>query len=300
MAASYLRKYGTGTGADIYINIPKAGSANHAVSADWTPAAGDVKVSKDGAAAANIGTLPTAIAMGNSTIWKFVFTDAELQAAFVSVTVSDSATKAVDDTGFSIETYGNASAQHAFDLDTASTAQTGDAYARLGAPAGASVSADVAAVKVDTAATLVDTNELQTDWADGGRLDLILDAIEAFLNDEIAQILVDTGTTLDDFVDDLENRLTAALATQLAAHSLGVGRGVVDASSTTTEVIFKTVNGAAASGTNDFYNGRHIVFTSGALMLQATSITDYVGATKTATVPALTGAPAEDVTFVIV
>jgi hypothetical protein len=37
------------------------------------------------------------------------------------------------------------------------TAQTGDAFARLGAPAGASVSADVAAVKVDTAAILVDT-----------------------------------------------------------------------------------------------------------------------------------------------
>jgi hypothetical protein len=38
-----------------------------------------------------------------------------------------------------------------------STAQTGDAFARLGAPAGASVSADVAAVKVDTAAILADT-----------------------------------------------------------------------------------------------------------------------------------------------
>lgn len=38
-----------------------------------------------------------------------------------------------------------------------STAQTGDAFARLGAPAGASVSADVAAVKSDTAAILVDT-----------------------------------------------------------------------------------------------------------------------------------------------
>lgn len=37
------------------------------------------------------------------------------------------------------------------------TTQTGDAYARLGAPAGASVSADVAAIKVDTAAILVDT-----------------------------------------------------------------------------------------------------------------------------------------------
>jgi hypothetical protein len=37
------------------------------------------------------------------------------------------------------------------------TAQTGDAYARLGAPAGASIAADIAAVKVDTAATLADT-----------------------------------------------------------------------------------------------------------------------------------------------
>lgn len=54
--------------------------------------------------------------------------------------------------------------------------QTGDSFARLGAPAGASVSADVAAVKAETASIVGDTNELQTDWADGGRLDLILDA----------------------------------------------------------------------------------------------------------------------------
>ena len=40
---------------------------------------------------------------------------------------------------------------------TIGTAQTGDSYARLGAPAGASVSADIAAMKVDTAAILVDT-----------------------------------------------------------------------------------------------------------------------------------------------
>jgi hypothetical protein len=129
MAASYSRKYATGSGADVYINIPKAGSANHAVSADWTPAAGDVKVSVDGGAAANIGTLPTAIAMGNSAIWKFVFTNSELTGKFVSVTVADSATKAVDDTGFSIETYGHASAAHPFDLGAASSAQTGDTYA---------------------------------------------------------------------------------------------------------------------------------------------------------------------------
>jgi hypothetical protein len=38
--------------------------------------------------------------------------------------------------------------------------QTGDNFTRLGAPAGASVSADVAAVKSDTAAVLVDTAEI--------------------------------------------------------------------------------------------------------------------------------------------
>lgn len=40
---------------------------------------------------------------------------------------------------------------------SAAAAMTGDAYARLGAPAGASVSADVAAVKTDTAAIVDDT-----------------------------------------------------------------------------------------------------------------------------------------------
>lgn len=42
------------------------------------------------------------------------------------------------------------------------TKQTGDAFARLGAPAGASVSADVAAVKSQTAAIETDTQDIQT------------------------------------------------------------------------------------------------------------------------------------------
>ena len=43
---------------------------------------------------------------------------------------------------------------------TGNTVQTGDSFARLGAPAGASVSADVAAVKVDTAAVKTKTDYL--------------------------------------------------------------------------------------------------------------------------------------------
>lgn len=56
---------------------------------------------------------------------------------------------------------------------------TGDAFARLGAPVGASISADVAAVKAETATIVADTNELQTDLTNGGRLDLLVDAIKA-------------------------------------------------------------------------------------------------------------------------
>lgn len=95
-------------------------------------------------------------------------------------------------------------------------------------------------------------------------------------------------------------RLTEALATQLVAHSLGVGRGVADAGSSTTSLVFKTVNGVAADATDDHYNGRHVVFTSGVLFLQAVSITDYDGASTTATISTATDIPAEDVTFIIV
>lgn len=59
------------------------------------------------------------------------------------------------------------------DYDTAT--QVNQILTRLGTPA-VSVSADIAAVKADTGATLIDTNELQTDLHDAGRLDLILDA----------------------------------------------------------------------------------------------------------------------------
>lgn len=86
-----------------------------------------------------------------------------------------------------------------------STAQTGDNFARLGAPAGASVSADILAVKTDTAATLVDTNELQTDWTNGGRLDLLIDAILADTNE--LQVDWVNGGRLDLLVDAIISEL---------------------------------------------------------------------------------------------
>lgn len=51
--------------------------------------------------------------------------------------------------------------------------------------------------------------------------------------------------------------------------------------------------------TNDHFNGRLITFVTGALKWQQTAITDYVGATQTFTVSALTEAPADNDFFVI-
>ena len=64
---------------------------------------------------------------------------------------------------------------------TGHTPQTGDAYVRLGAPAGASVSADVAAVKAETASIQSDTNDIQTRLPAalvGGRMDSNMSAID--------------------------------------------------------------------------------------------------------------------------
>jgi hypothetical protein len=90
---------------------------------------------------------------------------------------------------------------------------------------------------------------------------------------------------------------------KLSAHLPTVLTGLTTAGGTTTTIVLNAttgINGGVPSATNDFYNGRTVVFTSGALAGQATSISDYVGATQTLTVAALTGAPASGVTLVIV
>lgn len=51
--------------------------------------------------------------------------------------------------------------------------------------AGADIAADIIALKAETVLIVADTGELQSDWVNGGRLDLLLDAV-----------LLDTGTTI--------------------------------------------------------------------------------------------------------
>lgn len=122
MGPAFSRKYGvllvTGTTA-IRIPMIKRAVVDFAVGADWTPAAGDVKIAVDGTAPANVTNLPTAVASGNGAYWEFILTAAELTCKQAIVTVVDAATKAVEDTAFLIETFGHASAMYQADLAAA-------------------------------------------------------------------------------------------------------------------------------------------------------------------------------------
>lgn len=113
----FNRKYNTATVTANHIRIPiiKRAVVDFAVGADWTPATGDVTVSKDGGTAANIGTLPTALTMGNSAVWVFQLSASELSCKQLMVTIADAATKAVEDQCFVVETVGDASAMYPSD-----------------------------------------------------------------------------------------------------------------------------------------------------------------------------------------
>lgn len=120
--------------------------------------------------------------------------------------------------------------------------------------------------------------------------------------------------TVDGNVDDISTRIPAALSTGRMvcdAEAISSSTDAADRLEASAETIVPaTVNDAAASttsfitdlasGVDDFYNGRIVIFTSGALANQASDITDYTGSTKTVTVTALTTAPANSSTFVIV
>ena len=119
-------------------------------------------------------------------------------------------------------------------------------------------------------------------------------------------------TKTDQLVFTGANRLDANVAAvnnsttgidKLSAHLPAVLKAIIAAGSTTTSVVLNAttgIDGAAPSSVDDFYNGCVLIFTSGALAGQRTSISDYTGSTKTLTVVALTGAPAAAVTAVIV
>ena len=155
------------------------------------------------------------------------------------------------------------------------TTQTGDSFARLGAPSGASVSVDIAAVKTETASIQTDTNDIQTRIPAalvGGKMDSSASAING----------------------------VATSAARLARSAQGIVLGTVGAASTTTSIVTSALDPAAA--VIDQYKGRIVTFDQGTTTVnlrgQSTDITANT-ALGVLTVTALSTAPVSGDSFVI-
>lgn len=116
MNATLLRrKYAVATAAGTHIRVPILRTAVTFVdSGAWTPAAGSVKVSKDGGAQANITTLPTF----SNGLWQYTLSAAELTAKQVEIVTTISGAFDAQQATI-IETFGHASAMWPSDLTAA-------------------------------------------------------------------------------------------------------------------------------------------------------------------------------------
>ena len=106
--------------------------------------------------------------------------------------------------------------------------------------------------------------------------------------------------TAVDAVKVITDALTAAAAAKLALSAGTIVTGTVHNAVAPTTTAFEADD--ITEATNDHFNGRIILFTSGALLYQATDITDYTtnGGIGVFTVTALTEAPSNNDTFIII
>lgn len=115
----------------------------------------------------------------------------------------------------------------------------------------------------------------------------------------INDALIDGGDTLDVNTTAISGDSTAANNLKLSTLSIVTGT-VSNANATPTTTVFAASD--ITEATADHYIGRVVIFTSGALIRQAAPISDYALTTGegTFTVQALTEAPANGDTFIIV
>ena len=278
-------KYGTQT--SFTFPMVKRGVVDLAATADWTPATGDTKVSKDGGNFANTTNNPAAVGGTGSIGWTITLTATELTAAVVDVQIVDSATKAVEDQYLKIYTYGNASAKIAADLsDAVRLGLTALPNANAGANGGLPLSVDTS-----------------------GRVDVLkVNGTSQTARDLGASVLLSSGTGTGqlDFTSGVaKSNLTqingaSAGATNLDRSARAIVRGTVNTGASTTSIPTSSLDPAAAVA--DQFKSRVVIFdrdtTTANLRGQARDITASSSG-GTLTVSALTDAPASGDTFVI-
>lgn len=153
---------------------------------------------------------------------------------------------------------------------------TGDIYARLGAPAGASMSADIAAVKSDTAAILVDTGTTLDARIPaalvGGRMDCNVGAIST---DSVA-------------ADNLEAALDGTGGVTITAGVTGNITGNLSGSVGSVTGAVGSVTGAVGSVTGNV--GGNVVGSVASVTGAVGSVTGNVGGNVVGSVASVTGA----------
>lgn len=209
-------KYGTQT--DIRFGIVKRGVVDLAATADWTPATGDTKVSKDGGNYANSTNNPAAVGGTGSVGWKVTLSATELQCAELNLQIVDSATKAVEDQFLTVYTYGHASAKIQADLSD---------IVRLGLTALPNAAANAAGGLVISTAGGVDMDDLAAD-VDATETRVIL-ALPNAAPQAAGGLITSTAGSLD--MDDLAADADAAETATTAAAirtALGLAAANVD------------------------------------------------------------------------
>ena len=181
----------------------------------------------------------------------------------------------------------------------------------IGDNVNATVSSRASQTSVDTiddfldteiAAIKAKTDNLPSDPADQSLIIAATDAISAAIvvvqadTDNIQTRIPTTlvGGRMDASVGAINGDATAAL--NLARAALAIVRGAAIAGTLSTTQMTTDLTEA----TNDHYNGREVIWTTGTLLGQSATISDYDGATKMLTYGATTEAPIAADTFAIV
>jgi len=181
MAQKLLREYGVAQTIDF--TLFEVDGIDFRV--DAVHVSGDTKIMKDEGVEINT----TNSFADEGTGYSIVLTATEMQAARIVIyTVDQTATKVWLDEYLIIETYGNASAQHAVNLnDSVRAGLTAIPNAAADAPGGLPIS-DAGALDMD--AILIDTNETQTKLPTNN---IMGSSVKTDKDDEIDAILVDTN-----------------------------------------------------------------------------------------------------------
>jgi hypothetical protein len=149
------------------------------------------------------------VKVAKDTDWATTVTKESLLDLMTSKDTSQTFARATD----SLEGQADAGLSTQAKLDVNAEVDTALNTAIPGSPTTDSINERVAAIDTAAAAILIDTNELQTDWANGGRLDLLLDGLGA-----------GTGTgTYTDTITDGTNPLDG-VRVQLSTDAIGAHR----------------------------------------------------------------------------